>query len=104
MHIDYPLYCYSCNQFALHPLGLETEGEIIMDAMGMSVISFRRVVTHDSIVNGGVYRGYLITFRFLLVNGPGFCLWRRPGVLSLRSSIVPRVLKYTDRHMVGNGG
>ena len=67
----YPIDCFGCNQFTLAPEDPETEGSVLVNIFGLTVIKFNSVMNLAPTMFGDSYRGYLITFRYILVDGPG---------------------------------
>ena len=87
-----PVRCYgSCDV-----LGVNTSGTVLVDAFGLSIIEHRSVVTFESALFGSEFRGYLIVFPYVLVNGPDLSL---PPLLGHRR-LNGMVMSYTDDHMV----
>ena len=90
--VEGPIRCFSPDG----PLYLDTTGTVLVDTFGLSVVEFRSVVTHESAMFGSGYRGYLIVFPYILVNGPDVGSFSLSGRMQLNKLL----MSYTDDHMV----
>ena len=92
--------CFGCNQSALEPLDYDTTGTVLVNAFGLTVISFDSVTNFAPNLFGNSYRGYLITFKYCLLNGFGsFPTWRLRWS-HLKILVKSRLLVYGRDHVV----
>ena len=77
-----------------------TDGTVLVDFCGLSVVEFRSVVTYESAMFGSNFRGYLIAFRYMLINGPystcSMCVDHQ--FLTIYATFI--YLDYSDIHVV----
>ena len=92
--MDYPITCKSPNgplDEPLYTVGL-SQGTVLMNYLGMAIVSYRSVTSIESSLFGSEHRGYQIVFRYTVWNGP---LAHQTPLYS-----VPRLFDYTDAHRV----
>ena len=79
----------------------DTEGVTLVNVFGLSIISFDSVTNFSSTLFGEAYRGFLITFRYVLLNGPVSNLLLCPDWMFLKTLLYSRALLYGRNHVVG---
>ena len=91
-----PVQCFS----PIGALDLNTKGTILVDVFGLSIVEFRSVVTYESAMFGSNFRGFLIVFRYSLVNGPRLACSSYFDRMFLKSRGEVCDMDYTDAHVV----
>ena len=89
---DFAICCYSPEVPLYGPLVSGDEANVLANRKGLAVITYRSTVTYESRLFGSPFRGYLILFQYIIMDGP--------LVVPLSMFIEPRLYDYTSAHMV----
>ena len=67
---NHPVQCYSPDLVIDEQVKKDDQLNMILNYCGLAVISYRSVVTYESNLFGSPYRGYLLLFRYTILDGP----------------------------------